>query len=75
LEEARVLGRGIADALAQEGVAVALVARTQETVDKSVAEINATGAKADRVTGDLADWPSIEHAIGAARSQLGPIDI
>ncbi|MDO8434166.1 MAG: SDR family oxidoreductase [Candidatus Binatus sp.] len=69
------IGRGIADALAQEGVAVALVARSQETLDKSVGEINATGARAIGVAGDLADWPSMEKAIASARNQLGPIDI
>jgi len=31
-------------------------------------EINATARKAIGVTGDLADWPSIEHAIGAAQA-------
>jgi 3-oxoacyl-[acyl-carrier protein] reductase len=69
------IGRGIADALAAEGVAVALVARSQETLDKSVKEISATGAKAIGVAADLANWTTVESAIGASRSQLGPIDI
>src|SRR5882672_8433348 len=69
------IGRGIADALANEGVAVALVARSRETLEKSVEEIVATGAHAIGVTGDLADWPSMEKAIASASSQLGPLDI
>src|SRR6202011_1801917 len=37
------LGRGVADALAAEGVAVAIVARTQETIDRAVSEIASRG--------------------------------
>ena len=35
------LGRGVADALAGEGVAVAVVSRGKEAVDKATAEIKA----------------------------------
>ncbi|HUY28352.1 MAG TPA: SDR family oxidoreductase [Candidatus Binataceae bacterium] len=69
------IGRGIADALAAEGVAVAMVARTKETLDRAAAEITGRGGRAIAVAGDLADWPSVERAVGAARAQLGPIDI
>jgi 3-oxoacyl-[acyl-carrier protein] reductase len=69
------LGRGVADALAAEGVAVALVARGQEALDRAVAEITARGAKAIGFAADLANWPSLEAAANAARKQLGPIDI
>ena len=70
------IGRGIADALAAEGVDVAMVARTKETLDKSVAEINVRGAgKAIGLVADLADWASVEKAVNSARQQLGQIDI
>src|SRR5271170_3850258 len=69
------LGRGVADALAAEGVAVAIVARGQEAIDKAVAEITATGAHAIGFSADTGDWPAIEHAANAARAELGPIDI
>jgi 3-oxoacyl-[acyl-carrier protein] reductase len=70
------IGRGIADALAAEGVDVALVARTKETLDKSVSEINARGGgKAIGLVADLADWASVEKAVNSARQQLGQIDI
>ena len=69
------IGRGIADALAAEGVAVAIVARTQETIDRAVSEIIARGGRAIGLVGDLANWPSIEAAVKSARAQLGPIDI
>ena len=69
------LGRGVADALAAEGVAVAIVARGQEALDRAVSEISSRGAKAVGFAADLANWPSLEAAANAARKQLGPIDI
>jgi len=69
------LGRGVADALAAEGVAVALVARGQEALDRAVSEITSRGGKAVGFAGDLANWPSVEDAANAARKQLGAIDI
>ena len=69
------IGRGIADALAAEGVAVAIVARTQETVDRTVSESVARGCRMIGLAADLANWPSIEAAVKSARAQLGPIDI
>jgi len=69
------LGRGVADALAAEGVAVALVARGQEALDRAVSEITSRGAKAVGFAADVANWQSLEDAANAARKQLGPIDI
>jgi 3-oxoacyl-[acyl-carrier protein] reductase len=69
------LGRGVADALAAEGVAVALVARGQEALDRAVSELASRGAKAAGFAADLANWPSVENAANAARKQLGAIDI
>jgi 3-oxoacyl-[acyl-carrier protein] reductase len=69
------LGRGVAMALAAEGVAVSIMARGQEAIDKTVAEINASGGRAMGVAADLADWSSVENALNVTRSKLGPIDI
>lgn len=69
------IGRGVADALAAEGVAVALLARTQDTLDRSVSEIIGHGGRAIGLAADLADWASVERAVKSARNQLGPIDI
>jgi 3-oxoacyl-[acyl-carrier protein] reductase len=69
------LGRGIADALSAEGVAVAMVARGQESLDKAAAEITARGARAIGLSADLTQWPTVERAANEARRQLGPIDI
>jgi 3-oxoacyl-[acyl-carrier protein] reductase len=69
------IGRGIAEALAAEGVAVAVVARTKETIDKTVAEMSGAGRRAIGFAADLANWPATEAAVQSAREQLGPIDI
>jgi 3-oxoacyl-[acyl-carrier protein] reductase len=69
------IGRGIADALAAEGVAVAIVARTQETINRTVSEATARGCRMIGIAADLANWPSVEAAVKSAREQLGPIDI
>src|ERR1700692_4680832 len=69
------IGRGIAEALAAEGVAVAIVARTKETIDRTVSEMTARSGRAIGLVADLANWPSVEAAVKSAREQLGPIDI
>ena len=69
------LGRGVADALAGEGVAVAIVARGKEALDQAVAEINARGGRAIGLVGDTSDWSTMENAVNTTRNQLGPIDI
>jgi 3-oxoacyl-[acyl-carrier protein] reductase len=69
------LGRGVADALAGEGVAVAMLARGKQALDQAVAEITARGGRAIGLAADLADWTAVENAANSARDQLGPIDI
>src|SRR5260370_22326564 len=69
------IGRGIADALAAEGVAVAMLARNQSVLDSAVSEIKSRGSRAIGFAADLANWPSIERAVEAARKELGHIDI
>src|SRR5215469_8746513 len=69
------LGRGIADALSAEGVAVAMLSRGKEALDKAAAEIKARGGRAIGLSANLALWPTVESAAKAARDQLGPIDI
>ncbi|HJU28979.1 MAG TPA: SDR family oxidoreductase [Candidatus Binataceae bacterium] len=69
------LGRGVAEALAAEGVAVAMLARGKEALDKAVEEMTGRGFRAIGISADLAEWASIEGAANSAREQLGPIDI
>ena len=69
------IGKGIATALAAEGVAVALVARDQQSLERAVSEIESRGCKAIGLAADLGNWPTIENTVATARKQLGPIDI
>jgi 3-oxoacyl-[acyl-carrier protein] reductase len=69
------IGKGIAGALAAEGVAVALVARDREALNRTVSEIESRGGRAIGVAADLGNWTTVESAVALARKQLGPIDI
>jgi 3-oxoacyl-[acyl-carrier protein] reductase len=69
------LGRGVAEALAGEGVAVSILARGQEAIEAAVAHIKSKGGRAIGNAADLADWSSVDHAVKNTREQLGPIDI
>src|SRR5215813_6763231 len=69
------IGKGIGAALAAEGVSVALVARTQATLDDTVAEIKSRGGHAFPFAADLGRWETVERAISSVREQVGPIDI
>ncbi len=69
------LGFGVAQALAREGVAVALLAREAKTLDAAVENIRRQGGTAAGFAADLNDWPTVEEALIKARRQFGDIDI
>ena len=79
----RGLGRAIAAAMAAEGAAVAVVARSQAqwderlpgTIHETVAEITASGGRAVPIAADLSKIDEVESAYAAAREALGPIDL
>ncbi len=66
------LGRGTADALAAEGVDVALVARGQDALDQAAGEIAARhGVAAHGFAADLADHDAVLRAVDRAEAALG----
>lgn len=71
----RGLGNGVAQALAGEGVRVALLARDQGKLDTAVAEIRANGGDAIGVVADLNGPDAVERAFAEASAALGQIDI
>ena len=79
----RGLGRATALALAAEGAAVAVVARTEEqwderlpgTIGETVAAIEAAGGRAVAVRADLLDREDIARLVTEAREALGPITV
>ncbi|MDF7813722.1 3-ketoacyl-ACP reductase [Hymenobacter sp. YC55] len=69
------IGRAIAIALAQEGVNVALLARTEAQLQQVAQEIEALGVKTAIVTADVANRAAVEAAVAQAEAALGTIDI
>jgi 3-oxoacyl-[acyl-carrier protein] reductase len=66
----RGIGFGIAQALAEEGVRVAIAARTQDSVQRAASSIGGFG-----VATDLLDPAGCERAVAETQRALGPIDI
>ncbi|HVV31224.1 MAG TPA: SDR family oxidoreductase [Mycobacteriales bacterium] len=79
----RGLGRSIAIALAAEGAAVAVAARTEQvwderlpgTIGETVGAIEAAGGRAVAVRADLLVREDVTRLVSDAREALGPIDI
>ena len=79
----RGLGRATALALAAEGAAVAVVARTQQqwderlpgTIGETVAAIEEAGGTAVAIQADLLEREDIPRLVAQARDALGPITI
>jgi 7-alpha-hydroxysteroid dehydrogenase len=79
----RGLGRATALALAAEGAAVAVVARTEQvwndklpgTIGATVAEIEAAGGRAVAIRADLTERDDLPRLVEEARAALGPVTI
>ena len=69
------IGLGIAQQLAHDGHAVALLDRNGPGVEAATAELQAGGAKAMAAGVDVADRDSVDAATADVRSTLGPIGI
>ncbi|WBO82973.1 3-ketoacyl-ACP reductase [Hymenobacter yonginensis] len=69
------IGRAVAIALAQEGVHVALLARTEAQLQDVAKEIEALGVKAVVLAADIADRAAVEAAVAKGTEALGSIDI
>jgi len=72
----RGIGTAIARALASEGAAVALACyRSKDSADLLAAQLNATGARAAVVSGDLRDPDDARRVVDDAVGFLGGLDI
>jgi NAD(P)-dependent dehydrogenase (short-subunit alcohol dehydrogenase family) len=79
----RGLGKAIAVALAADGAAVAVVARTEQqwderlpgTIGETVEQIESGGGSAVAIRADLSDRDDRARLVEAARAALGPITI
>jgi len=69
------IGRAIAIALANEGVHVGLIARTEKDLQSVADEIKSIGGKASIATADVSDIESVNAAVESIQKGLGNIDI
>src|SRR3978361_2308786 len=71
----RGLGRAIAHALAEQGAAVAVGARSTDEVDAVAGELREAGGSAMSVPLDVADPASVDNAVRRVTDELGPVDV
>jgi NAD(P)-dependent dehydrogenase (short-subunit alcohol dehydrogenase family) len=71
----RGVGRVIAEALAAEGLAVCVVARTATEVEETAAAIDSSGGRAIGLSVDATDRVAVEGAVAEAEERLGPIEV
>ncbi len=69
------IGKAIAIALANEGVQVGLLARTEKDLQEVANTISAAGGTAAIATADVGDIDSVNAAVKSLEAQLGNIDI
>ena len=71
----RGIGRAIAERLAAEGAAVAVLARTQAEVAETASTIERAGGRALALIADVTDRVAVVAAVAHAQRTLGPIDL
>jgi 3-oxoacyl-[acyl-carrier protein] reductase len=69
------LGLAIAQALAAEGAAVALLARNADKLEAEAQAIRQSGGRAMAAPADLGDWDSVAGALASVRREFGEPDI
>ena len=71
----RGIGQAIAVELAAAGMAVGLVARSEDQLADTAQRVNQLGATAAVVRADLADLRQVSQAVDLATEQLGAVDV
>jgi NAD(P)-dependent dehydrogenase (short-subunit alcohol dehydrogenase family) len=71
----RGIGREIALALAREGCAVAVAARTMREVEEAAAAVRLAGPAALAVPLDVTDPAAVGRAVAQVADTLGPVDV
>jgi short chain dehydrogenase len=70
----RGIGRAIALALAREGAAIAIAARSPEELGRTLAELHVIHGRAIAVRADVTDRAAVERTVADTEARLGPID-
>lgn len=65
----------LAERLAQQGVKIALAARTADELEKRAAEIRSHGGQAIAVPTDVTDNEALHELISRTEAEFGPIDL
>jgi NAD(P)-dependent dehydrogenase (short-subunit alcohol dehydrogenase family) len=71
----RGIGRAIAVGLAGAGAHVAIVARTRDQLDATVALIEQVGGCARAIPADVSDPAAVAHTLLDVEQSLGPVDL
>ncbi|MEM7043888.1 MAG: glucose 1-dehydrogenase [Pseudomonadota bacterium] len=71
----RGIGRGIADALADEGASIVIAARGQEALDQAVGELEERGMRALGLRTDVTDAEQVKALRRQAIEAFGKVDI
>jgi len=71
----RGLGKSIALALAQEGAAIAAVARTEDALKETLETIRAAGGVAEPFAGDVSDTAAMEALVEKIAARFEHIDV
>ena len=69
------VGRGIAEALAAQGAAVAVNDIVTDRAEEAAEAIRATGAKAMAAPADATDRTAVDEMVARIAAELGPVDI
>ena len=69
------IGKAVAIALANEGVHVGLIARTQKDLDEVAETIKLLGVNVASATADISNIEEVNAAVEKIKTALGPIDI
>jgi NAD(P)-dependent dehydrogenase (short-subunit alcohol dehydrogenase family) len=71
----RGIGREIALALAREGCAVAIAARSADQVRSAAAAVGAAGARSLALVLDVTDERAVAEGVASVVAELGPVDV
>ncbi|MCR9092679.1 MAG: SDR family oxidoreductase [bacterium] len=69
------VGRGIAEALAAQGAAVAVNDIVPDRAEEAAEAIRATGARAIAAPADATDRTAVDEMVARVAAELGPVDI
>ncbi|MDP9100905.1 MAG: SDR family oxidoreductase [Actinomycetota bacterium] len=71
----RGVGRAVAVALAEAGLAVGVTARSGDELDDTVTHITRLGGRAFGVVGDITRREDVARVVAGVEGELGPIDV